>query len=490
MIIESKFACKARRCRKPRTGGSYVFTSPGNTDRWDECARRSASSEGRLGALLSAALLAVAGFSSTVAAQELTTLYPFTGTGSGDGAYPNAGLIADPAGNLYGTTQVGGADPSCNQAPGCGTVFQLTASGTLTVLHSFIGSDGEQPFAGLIADAEGNLHGTTWGGGANGRGTVFQLDTSGTLTVLYSFTGGSDGQRPVTGLLADAAGNLYGTAHSGGDGRYGTVFQLDPSGTLTVLYSFTGGSDGQYPDSGLIADAAGNLYGTTREGGDLASCNGPNTHGCGTVFQLDLSGSLTVLHRFAGSDGSRPLNWAGLIADEAGNLYGTTSAGGDRTSCAAQFIEGCGTVFQLTPSGVLTVLHSFTGGSDGGDPTAGLIADAAGNLYGTTLEGGTTGSCNRPYGCGTVFQLTPSGTLTVLHSFTGSDGASPEAGLLADAAGNLYGTTHSGGAGTSCVQGCGTVFELTVPASLTGAPSSRNMITKRPGRGASQMGRR
>ena len=134
---------------------------------------------GRLGALLSAALLAVAGFSSTVAAQELTTLYPFTGTGSGDGAYPNAGLIAD---------------------------------------------------------AEGNLHGTTWGGGANGRGTVFQLDTSGTLTVLYSFTGGSDGQRPVTGLLADAAGNLYGTAHSGGDGRYGTVFQLDPSGAEMALH--------------------------------------------------------------------------------------------------------------------------------------------------------------------------------------------------------------------------------------------------------------
>ena len=256
---------------------------------------------------------------------------------------------------------------------------------------------------------------------------------------------------------------------------------------LITLHSFTG-DDGANPEAGLIADPAGNLYGTTDSGGAPMSCN--ITIGCGTVFQLDLSGSLTVLHRFAGSDGSRPLNWAGLIADEAGNLYGTTSAGGDRTSCAAEFIEGCGTVFQLTPSGVLTVLHSFTGGSDGGDPTAGLIADAAGNLYGTTLEGGTTGSCNRPYGCGTVFQLTPSGTLTVLHSFTGSDGASPEAGLLADAAGNLYGTTHSGGAGTSCVQGCGTVFELTVPASLTGAPSSRNMITKRPGRGASQMGRR
>jgi uncharacterized repeat protein (TIGR03803 family) len=440
---------------------------------------------GRLGALLGAALIAVAGFSSTVAAQEPTTLYSFTGS---DGANPNAGLIADPAGNLYGTTQLGGANPSCNQAPGCGTVFQLTPSGSLTVLHSFAGSDGEEPFAGLIADAAGNLYGTTWGGGDSGRGAVFQLDPSGTLTMLYSFTGGSDGQRPVTGLLADAAGNLYGTAHSGGDGGYGTVFQLDPSGTLTVLYSFTGGSDGRYPDSGLLADAAGNLYGTTREGGDLASCNSPNTHGCGTVFQLTPSGILTVLHRFAGSDGSRPGDWAGLLADAAGNLYGTTSAGGDRTSCAAQFIEGCGTVFQLMPSGALTVLYSFTGGSDGGDPTAGLIADTAGNLYGTTLEGGATGSCNRPYGCGTVFQLTPSGTLTVLHTFTGSDGAGPEAGLIADAAGNLYGTTHSGGAGTSCVQGCGTVFELTMPASLAGVPGRRNMNTKTLGQRGPRMG--
>jgi uncharacterized repeat protein (TIGR03803 family) len=440
---------------------------------------------GRLGALLGAALVAVAGFLSTAAAQELTTLYSFAGS---DGANPNAGLIADPVGNLYGTTQLGGANPSCSQAPGCGTVFQLTPSGTLTVLHSFAGSDGDEPFAGLIADAAGNLYGTTWGGGDSGRGTVFQLDPSGTLTVLYSFTGGSDGQRPVTGLLADAAGNLYGTAHSGGDGGYGTVFQLDPSGTLTVLYSFTGGSDGRYPDSGLIADAAGNLYGTTREGGDLASCNSPNTHGCGTVFQLTPPGSLTVLHRFAGSDGSRPWDWAGLLADAAGNLYGTTSAGGDRTSCAAQFIEGCGTVFQLMPSGAPTVLYSFTGGSDGGDPTAGLIADTAGNLYGTTLEGGATGSCNRPYGCGTVFQLTPSGALTVLHTFTGSDGAHPEAGLIADAAGNLYGTTHSGGAGTSCVQGCGTVFELTAPGSFTGGRARRNMNTKRLGQGGPRMG--
>jgi uncharacterized repeat protein (TIGR03803 family) len=466
----------SRRQQKPNMGACGSGASHMNTKRRGGGRPR----RGRLGTLLGAALIAAAGFSSTAAAQELTTLYSFTGTGSGDGAYPNAGLIADPAGNLYGTTQVGGADPSCNQAPGCGTVFQLTPSATLTVLHSFTGSDGEQPFAGLIADAAGNLYGTTWGGGDNGRGTVFQLDPSGTLTVLHSFTGGSDGQRPVTGLLADAAGNLYGTTGGGGDGGYGTVFQLDPSGNLTVLYSFTGGSDGRNPDSALIADAGGNLYGTTNQGGDLVSCNDPNTHGCGTVFQLTPPGSLTVLHRFAGSDGSRPVDWAGLLADAAGNLYGTTSAGG---------ANGRGTVFQLDSSGTLTVLYSFTGGSDGGDPTAGLIADTAGNLYGTTLEGGATGNCNQPYGCGTVFQLTPSGALTVLHTFTGSDGASPEAGLIADAAGNLYGTTHSGGAGTSCVQGCGTVFELTAPASFTGDRVRRNMITKALRQGVPRMGR-
>jgi uncharacterized repeat protein (TIGR03803 family) len=170
-------------------------------------------------------------------------------------------------------------NPSCNDAPGCGTVFQLTSSGTLTVLYSFSnGTDGGDPFAGLIADEAGNLYGTTWDGGDSGRGTVFQLDPSGTLTVLHSFTGGSDGQRPVTGLIADAAGNLYGTAHSGGDG-YGTVFQLTPSGALTVLYSFTGGTDGGDPTAGVIADAAGNLYGTTLEGGATASCNRP--YGCG-----------------------------------------------------------------------------------------------------------------------------------------------------------------------------------------------------------------
>jgi uncharacterized repeat protein (TIGR03803 family) len=254
-----------------------------------------------------------------------------------------------------------------------------------------------------------------------------------------------------------------------------------------VLHSFTGGSDGRYPDGGLIADAAGNLYGTTR--GELSPPPGC-TRDCGTVFQLTPSGGLNVLHSFTGgSDGGTP--GAGLLADEAGNLYGTTSAGGDRTNCAAQFIDGCGTVFQLDSSGTLTVLYNFTGGSDGGNPDAALIADAAGNLYGTTQNGGAAESCNRPAGCGTVFQLTPSGTLNGLHIFTGSDGAYPITVLLADAAGNLYGTTYGGGAGTGCIGGgaCGTVFELTVSASFTGGRARRNMNTKRLGQGVPRISR-
>ena len=394
----------------------------------------------RLGALLGAALVAAVDISSAAVAQQLTTLYSFTG---GDGANPAAGLMADPAGNLYGTTLNGGASAE-------GTVFQLDPSGNLTVLYSFTGGDGSHPRADLIADAACSLYGTTINGGAQDAGTVFQLTPSRTLNVLHSVTGASDGALPFAGLIADAAGNLYGTTE-GGDGP-GTVFQLTPSGDLNVLQSFTGGDS---PWAGLIADAAGNLYGTT-EGGD----------GPGEVFQLTPSGTLNVLYRFTGRDGAVP--HGGLILDAAANLYGTTHNGGT---------SGYGTVFQLTPSGALNVLHSFTGGSDGAYPEAGLIADMAGNLYGTTWGGGTGGR-------GTVFQLTPSGTLTVLHSFTGgSDGAWPAAGLFADAAGNLYGTTSSGGATASCPGGCGTVFQLAVPASFTGGGARRNISA--PSRSAS-----
>jgi len=311
------------------------------------------------------------------------------------------------------------------------------------VLYSFTGNDGANPQAVLIADGAGNLYGTTYEGGNGncssyghtGCGTVFKLAPNGTETVLYSFTGGSDGSDPTAGLIMDKKGNLYSTTYSyGGADGFGVVFKLAPNGTETVLYSFTGGSDGSGPYAGLIMDKKRNLYSTT-VGGGSTNCTG----GCGTVFKLAPNGTETVLYSFTGgSDGANPQ--AVLIADGAGNLYSTTYAGG---------ADGAGVVFKLAPNGTETVRYSFTGGSDGSGPTAGLIMDKKGNLYGTTNGGGADGA-------GVVFKLAPNGTEFVLYSFTGgSDGSGPYAGLIMDKKGNLYGTTHLGGA-----DGFGVVFKL------------------------------
>ena len=309
-----------------------------------------------------------------------TVLYEFKG--GSDGGAPWAHLLMDAAGNLYGTTIVAGAYKA-------GTVFKLDPSGNETVLHSFNGSDGCEPFAGLIMDAQGNLYGTTIFCGAYGWGTVFKLDPSGNVKVLHSFNG-SDGAVPYASLLMDAAGNLYGTTYAGGSSSNtcaygigcGTVFKLDSSGNETVLYRFTGGSDGAEPFAGLHMDAAGNLYGATVYGG---------AYGYGTVFKLDPSGKETVLHSFRGSDGRYP--GAGVIVDAGGDLYGTTYQGG---------AYGSGTVFKLDPSGNETVLHSFNH-SDGYYPGA-LMMDAKGNLYGTAFYGGAfcSGSSG---GCGTIFEI-------------------------------------------------------------------------------------
>ncbi len=269
-----------------------------------------------------------------------------------------------------------------------------------------------------------------------------------TFTQLYQFVGGSDGANPLAGLVRDAAGNLYGTTFAGGViggtciilGGCGVVFKLDTLGTETVLYRFTGLADGALPFAGLLLDAAGNLYGTTSAGG-IVSGTCMALHGCGVVFRLDTSGTETVLHSFTGSpDGDSPR--AGLVLDAAGNLYGTTFGGGT---------SNLGTVFKLDTAGTETVLHSFTG-PEGANPTAGLLLNA-GNLYGTTAE--------------TAFKLDSTGTLTVLHAFTGSpDGGGPiGAGLVLDAAGNLYGTAPDGGAlnclsGQNQPVGCGIVFKL------------------------------
>jgi uncharacterized repeat protein (TIGR03803 family) len=275
---------------------------------------------------------------------------------------------------------------------------------------------------------------------------VFSVDKTGKETVLYAFTGGTDGGDPGARLVWDHNGNLYGTTFSGGDlscyvGGCGVVFKLDKSGKQSVLYAFTDHTDGKSPE-GLVLDHAGNVYGTTYDGG---------TFGHGAVFKLDQTGSLTVLYSFtAGSDSADP---SGLFfRDASGNLYGTTNGVG-----AGDF----GVVFKLDMNGKLTVLHAFAAGTDGEYPGS-LISDNAGNFYGTTLGGGTGSGCYYG-GCGTVFKLDSGGNETVLHNFSGTDGQLPN-GLTMDGVGNLYGTTFGGGEGkgTGCsyYQGCGTLFRL------------------------------
>jgi uncharacterized repeat protein (TIGR03803 family) len=379
--------------------------------------------------------------------QGYSVLYAFNG--GSDGGSPWAGVILDKAGNIYGTTSLGGSFQH-------GTIFKLAPDGTETVLYALAGgSDGATPRAGVTRDGSGNLYGTaafgTNGACQSGCGTAFRLAPAGTFAALHSFTGGADGSNPEGELLEAGHKHFYGTAICGGHVKCGlnlccgTLYKLSRAGKLAVLYSFTGGNDGGSPSGKLITDVTGNLYGTTTSGGDL-SC-GP--YGCGTVYRLAPDGTETVLHAFHGSDGWAPES--GVIMDTAGNIYGTAEIGGG--GCY-QSDEGCGTVFKLTPKGALTVLFKFDGGSDGGNPGGGLIADAKGNLYGTTQIGGDF-NCD----CGNVFKLTPDGTLEVLHAFTGSgDGGQPLAGLVKGPDGYLYGTTSGGQ--FACVDGCGTVFRI------------------------------
>lgn len=371
-------------------------------------------------------LMLLASLCAPSSAQTFAVLYAFNNY---DGSQPRAGLISDLAGNLYGTTQRGGRYDY-------GTVFKLDKTGVETVLHSFAaGLDGWYPEAPLLRDQSGNLYGTTTLGPS--LGTVFKIDTAGKETVLYSFAGTPDAGFPLSGLIQDSSGNLYGTTVQGGVYSWGAVFKLDTQGVETVLKSFDLGAAGHYPYGNLLRDSAGNLYGTTAQGGDPV-CNFSN--GCGTVFKLDASGNHTVLHTFGTltSDGQMPLS--GLVADKIGNVYGTTYSGG---------AHGHGAVFKLsvgTKKG--RILYSFNGG-DGQFPSAALVLDTAGNLYGTTLEGGT-------YGFGSVFKVDATGHETVLYNFSGGiDGRYPVSSLLLDSSGNLYGTTRLGG------RGYGVIFKIT-----------------------------
>jgi uncharacterized repeat protein (TIGR03803 family) len=395
-------------------------------------------------------------------AQRFKMLHTFHGAPD-DGYGPLGVLVRDGAGNLYGTTGAGGSGRGlCTNDGGCGTAFKLDKAGKKVWLHSFTFPKGWSPEAGLLRDKAGNLYGTTNRGGdtfcySDGCGTVFRLDNTGKETVLYKFTGNPDGMFPAQPVLVeDGSGNLYGTTGNGGDYGLGSVFKVDKTGKETVLYSFTGYSDGCFPDTGVILDAAGNLYGVTLQGG-VALCNS----GYGTVFELDTSGTLSVLHTFDVGDGAYP--GSALLFDRAGNLYGTTVGGGKSFVCGS---TGCGTVFKLLPQSgggwTETVLYSFcslSGCTDGEEPGTGPLAmDSAGNLYGTTFFGGTS-RCGGS-GCGVVFKLDTSGKETVIHDFSGgSDGAYPTAGVILDRTGNLFGTATSGG-DPKCHQGCGTVFRI------------------------------
>jgi len=394
---------------------------------------------GMSGALLAVFALSLIFVPSALATSK--TLYTFT-VGS-DGYEPIASLIFDQSGNLYGTTSQGGSASS-------GSVFKLTPNGdgtwTQSVLYSFQGgTDGAHPAARLIFDQSGNLYGTTAFGGSTNQGTVFELTPSGgswTETVLHTFGNSGDGAQPFAGLVFDSVGNLYGTTEKGGAHGGGAVFKLTPNAAESVLYSFcsvTKCGDGKGPMAGVILDRSGNLCGTTQ----FAGANGD-----GVVFKLTPrthgSWKETVLHSFIGSDGSQPI--AGLIFDASWRLYGTTLGGGAHSD---------GVVFKLTHqangSWAEKVLHSFSG-SDGVNPADSVIFDQSGNLYGTTTVGGAGGF-------GVAFKLAPNSHggwhETVLLSFTNHPDNFPDAGLIFDGAGNLYGTTFGDGSTTH-----GSVFEI------------------------------
>ncbi|HLW66793.1 MAG TPA: choice-of-anchor tandem repeat GloVer-containing protein [Gemmataceae bacterium] len=384
-------------------------------------------------------------------AYTITDLAAFTGpqvnTGpAGNGANPAFGsLLQDSNGNLFGTTTLGSTNTN-----NLGTIFEwIKGTGSIQVLANFTSGNtgtGTNPESGLIADSNGNLYGTTSAGGANGLGTVFEwVKSSGTITVLGSFAGASNGQTPECTLIADGSGNLYGTTTAGGANGFGTVFEwVKSTGNINALASFTA-AQGKSPVAGLITDASGNLYGTTTSGG---------SNNFGTVFEwVKSSGNIQVLGNFTGgAAGTGTASYSGVIADGAGNLYGTTFSGG---------LNNDGTIFEWVKStGNIQVLQSFTN-STGLNSTSSLIFDSNGNLFGTSQAGGANND-------GTVFEwLAGTGQIQVLSSFTGGNGQTPEGGLVADASGNLYGAAFRGGANNF-----GAVFEAVPPPQVVSVTPS------------------
>ena len=393
---------------------------------------------------------------------ELTTLASFDGT---DGEFALGPLVQATDGNFYGTTETGGAN-------GAGTIYAMTPGGQLTALYTFCSqpncADGLAPYAGLVQATNGNFYGTTAFGGGNANcygntcGTIFEMTPQGELTSLYAFCPQKpcrDGAYPYGGLTQAVSGNLYGTASAGGTHMSGTVFEITLGGGFTTLASFCpqpGCAGGSVPAATLLQATNRSFYGTTRKNGSYD----------GGVFRVTPAGYLTTLHNFCGqpdcADGKLPS--AGLVQARNGNLYGATEAGGN----CQQVSGGCGTIYEITLSGQLTTIYNFCSQpncADGWEPDGNLVEATDGNLYGMTILGGNP-ACLSGAGCGTVFEITPSGQLTTVYSFCSqpncADGWDPTS-LMQDTDGNLYGTTLYGGA-NDCESGlgCGTVFRLSV----------------------------
>ena len=370
-----------------------------------------------------------------------STLYSFGVVHGADSSLPYGALLQGADGNFYGTAFEGGEN-------GTGTVFKMTAAGAESIVYSFgpiASGDGGYPLAGLVQGSDGMLYGTTSEGGAAAAGTVFKVTPQGVESVLYSFAAGNDAGFPASGLVLDAAGNLYGTTLGGGTHGFGTVYKVTPRGAESVLWSFADVPDGSLSQSNLILGTDGNFYGTTSTGG---------TAGNGTAFRITPAGSLTILHSFGvtAGDGISPLG--GLTPSPNGNFYGTTASGGAFSGPFA------GTMFKMTPDGTVSILHSFPGpntptGADGSNPQGTLLLDGNGNLYGTTFDGGL-------YHSGILFKITPAGKEIILYTnglagviAGNTDGNSIQSGLILGTEGNLYGIAPSGGA-----NGTGVIFTL------------------------------
>jgi len=411
--------------------------------------------------------LLVAATAATSPTQTFKTLHNFCSSKNTagyclDGKNPTTTLVQGANGYLYGTAFYGGTNND-------GTVFKVTTGGSLTTIYNFCSlascADGSNPQGALLLAANGSFYGVTNQGGAYGYGTVFKI-TAGKLTTLHSFNQ-TDGAYPQAGLIQATNGNFYGTTYVGGAYSAGTAFEITPSGTFTSLHSFCAGSatcDGDGLSSGLIQAADGNFYGTAYGGGPEGGCS-PYSGG-GTFFQMTSSGTLTPLALFCQPNGFYPNS--ALVPAANGNFYGTTATGGGGIDI------GSGTVYEMTPAGSMTSLYTFclqSGCADGSDPQA-LILGTDGNFYGTTHNGGANN------GTGTVFEITSTGQLTTLHTFsgTGTQGSNPTGALLLDTNGTFYGTTWIGGKNG----GYGTVFSLAtgLGAFVETIPTSGKVGTK------------